>query len=76
MCLIPAAVRARLEDSQSAAHFRSQGPVDACGAGQVDGPLAGLAARAVLHGQRELALALCQALEALSHVADQGAAVA
>lgn len=76
MCLMPAAVCARLKDPHDVSLFTAQGPVDARAAGLVDGILADLATRAVVHGQRELALALGHALDALSHVADPARAVA
>lgn len=66
--LIPPDVQARLSLPADCELLRSRGPVNDDDAGAVLSSLADLAAQAILHDQRPLALALCQAVGLLTHL--------
>lgn len=66
MCLMPAAVRDRLAEARP--FYLDAGPVGPTDTCTLRTDLTELVARAVLHGQDELALALSGALNALDHL--------
>jgi hypothetical protein len=65
---VPADVQQRLDHHADHDLLRSRGPVNDEDAGTVLPSLADLAAQAILHDQRPLALALCQAVDLLTHL--------
>lgn len=66
MCLLPAAVHARLTDARS--YYESAGPVGPADTATFGVELTELLARSVVHGQTDLALGLGAALSALDRL--------